>query len=91
MPLRFSFYGIVDPNIYVPLFSYCTVIYFKLLINFLKNNKEVFSDFVIDNTKIYLKKYHIDDKNYKIPRMTGEFFYNLKNKYNILYLEFSSE
>ena len=38
----------------------------NLLINYLKNNKDVFSNFVIDNTKIYLKKYHINDINYKL-------------------------
>lgn len=38
----------------------------KLLINFLNNNKDVFSTFLIDNTKIYLEKYHINDINYKL-------------------------
>ena len=34
----------------------------KLLIYFLNNNKEYFSNFLIDNVKLYLKKYHISEK-----------------------------
>lgn len=38
----------------------------KLLIYYLNNNKYVFSNFVIDNVRIYLKKYNITDKKYKL-------------------------
>jgi len=38
----------------------------KLLIYFLNNNKEHFSNFVIDNVKIYLEKYHMNDKKLKL-------------------------
>lgn len=38
----------------------------KLLIYYLNNNKEVFSQFLIDNVRLYLKKYHIDSKVYKL-------------------------
>ncbi len=38
---------------------------YKLLIFYLNNNKDLFSNFVIDNVKIYFKKYHIDDKEIK--------------------------
>ena len=34
----------------------------KLLIYFLNNNKECFSNFLIDNVKLYLKKYKINEK-----------------------------
>ena len=38
----------------------------NLLIYYLKNNKEIFSNFVIDNVTLYLKKYKIDSKIYKL-------------------------
>ena len=38
----------------------------KLLIYFLNNNKTQFSNFVIDNVKIYLKKYHMNEKKLKL-------------------------
>lgn len=38
----------------------------KLLIYYLNNNKDIFSNFVIDNVRIYLKKYNITDKKYKL-------------------------
>ena len=38
----------------------------KLLIYYLNNNKDTFSHFVIDNVRIYLKKYNIIDKKYKL-------------------------
>ena len=34
----------------------------KLLIYFLNNNKEYFSNFLIDNVRLYLNKYHISEK-----------------------------
>ncbi len=48
----------------------------KLLINFLNNNCEIFSSFVIDNVRIYIKKYHINDKKYKL----NEFINYIKTK-----------
>ena len=51
----------------------------NLLIHFLENNKEVFSNFVIDNTKIYIKKYNIDDINYKL----NDFIEIIKKNNNI--------
>jgi len=48
----------------------------KLLIYFLNNNKEHFSSFVIDNVKIYLKKYNMNDKKLKL----NEFISLIKNK-----------
>ena len=50
----------------------------KLLINFLNNNKETFSKFIIDNVSIYLKKYNITDKKYKL----NEFIDYIKLKNN---------
>ena len=38
----------------------------KLLIYYLNNNKDKFSNFVIDNVKLYLKKYNFNDKKYKL-------------------------
>ena len=38
----------------------------NLLIYYLNNNKEIFSDFIIDNVTLYLKKYKIDSKIYKL-------------------------
>lgn len=38
----------------------------KLLIYFLNNNKDYFSSFVTDNVKIYLKKYHMNEKKLKL-------------------------
>ena len=37
-----------------------------LLIYYLNNNKDIFSDFIIDNVTLYLKKYKIDSKIYKL-------------------------
>ena len=51
----------------------------KLLINFLNNNKEIFSSFVIDNVKIYIKKYHISDKKYKLNEFINKIKTNYKN------------
>ena len=48
----------------------------KLLIYYLNNNKDVFSNFVIDNVRIYLKKYNIADKKYKL----NEFIEYIKYK-----------
>ena len=48
----------------------------KLLINFLNNNSEIFSSFIIDNVRIYIKKYHINDKKYKL----NEFINYIKTK-----------
>lgn len=48
----------------------------KLLIYYLNNNKEIFSNFVIDNVRLYLKKYHIDSKIYKL----NEFVSYIKSK-----------
>ena len=38
----------------------------KLFIYYLNNNKDVFSSFVIDNVRIYLKKYNITQRKYKL-------------------------
>jgi len=38
----------------------------KLLIYYLNNNKDIFSNFIIDNVRIYIKKYHLNDKKYKL-------------------------
>lgn len=38
----------------------------KLFIYYLNNNKNIFSNFVIDNVRIYLKKYNITQKKYKL-------------------------
>ena len=38
----------------------------KLFIYYLNNNKDVFSSFVIDNVRIYLKKYNIQERKYKL-------------------------
>jgi len=38
----------------------------SLLIYYLNNNKDIFSDFIIDNVTLYLKKYKIDTKIYKL-------------------------
>ena len=38
----------------------------KLFIYYLNNNKDVFSNFVIDNVRIYLKKYNITQRKYKL-------------------------
>lgn len=51
----------------------------KLLINFLNNNKETFSSFVIDNVRIYIKKYHINDKKYKLNEFINHIKINNKN------------
>lgn len=51
----------------------------KLLINFLNNNKETFSSFVIDNVRIYIKKYHINDKQYKLNEFINYIKTNNKN------------
>ncbi|MBQ3021022.1 MAG: hypothetical protein IJD92_02205 [Bacilli bacterium] len=51
----------------------------NLLIYYLNNNKELFSNFLIDNVKIYLNKYHINDKKYKL----NEFIELIKEKDNI--------
>lgn len=48
----------------------------KLLIYFLNNNKEHFSSFVIDNVKIYLKKYHMNEKKLKL----NDFINKIKNE-----------
>ena len=48
----------------------------KLLIYFLNNNKEHFSNFLIDNVKLYLKKYHIGEK--KI--ILNDFINNIKKE-----------
>ena len=48
----------------------------KLLIYYLNNNKDIFSSFVIDNVRLYLKKYHIDSKVYKL----NEFIDYIKSK-----------
>jgi len=48
----------------------------NLLIYYLNNNKETFSDFVIDNVTLYLKKHKIDTKIYKL----NEFIKLLKIK-----------
>lgn len=48
----------------------------NLLIYYLNNNKDIFSNFVIDNVKIYITKYHIDDKIYKL----NEFIEKLKKE-----------
>ena len=50
----------------------------KLLIYYLNNNKDVFSSFVIDNVRLYLKKYHIDSKIYKLNEFIE--YIKLKNK-----------
>ena len=52
----------------------------KLFIYYLNNNKDVFSSFVIDNVRIYLKKYNITQRKYKL----NEFIeYIKKNNKNI--------
>ena len=38
----------------------------KLFIYYLNNNKDIFSSFVIDNVRIYLKKYNIQERKYKL-------------------------
>lgn len=38
----------------------------KLFIYYLNNNKDVFSSFVIDNVRLYLKKYNIHERKYKL-------------------------
>ena len=48
----------------------------KLLIYYLNNNKDIFSTFVIDNVRLYLKKYHIDSKVYKL----NDFIEYIKSK-----------
>lgn len=48
----------------------------KLLIYYLNNNKDIFSNFIIDNVSIYIKKYHINDKKYKL----NEFINYIKSK-----------
>ena len=48
----------------------------KLLINFLNNNIDIFSSFVIDNVRLYIKKYHLNDKKYKL----NEFINYIKDK-----------
>ena len=48
----------------------------KLLLYYLKNNKGVFSDFIIDNVNIYVKKHHLNSKNYKLK----EFIEYIKDK-----------
>lgn len=50
-----------------------------LLISFLNNNKEIFSSFIIDNVKIYIKKYHINDKKYKLNEFITYIKTNNKN------------
>ena len=49
----------------------------KLFIYYLNNNKDVFSSFVIDNVRIYLKKYNITQRKYKL----NEFIEYIKNYY----------
>jgi len=49
----------------------------KLLIYFLNNNKEHFSTFVIDNVKIYLKKYNMNEKKFKL----NEFINKIKKEH----------
>ena len=51
----------------------------KLLIYYLNNNKDTFSNFVIDNVRIYLKKYNIIDKKYKL----NEFIEHIKKNNDI--------
>lgn len=48
----------------------------KLLIYYLNNNKDTFSTFVIDNVRLYLKKYHIDSSVFKL----NEFIEYIKSK-----------
>ena len=48
----------------------------EFLIYYLNNNKEFFSGFVIDNVNLYLKKYKIDSKIYKL----NEFIDLIKTK-----------
>ena len=50
----------------------------KLLISYLNNNKDIFSKFIIDNVRLYLKKYNINDKKYKL----NEFIDYIKSKDN---------
>lgn len=38
----------------------------KLLIYYLNNNRNVFSNFVIDNVRLYIKKYQLNSKKYKL-------------------------
>ena len=47
----------------------------NLLINYLNNKKDIFSNFVIDNVRLYIKKYNIDSKIYKL----NEFINFIKN------------
>lgn len=49
----------------------------NLLIYYLNNNKDIFSNFVIDNIKIYFKKYNINDK-YKLNEFID--YIKLNNK-----------
>lgn len=50
----------------------------KLLIYYLNNNKDIFSNFIIDNVNIYIKKYCINDKLYKLNDFID--YIKIKNK-----------
>ncbi len=49
----------------------------ELLLFFLNNNKDVFSSFIIENVKIYFKKYHITSEKIKLT----DFMNTLKKEY----------
>lgn len=48
----------------------------KLLIYYLNNNQDIFSNFIIDNVRLYIKKYHLNDKKYILK----EFIEYIKEK-----------
>lgn len=50
----------------------------NLLLYYLNNNKETFSNFIIDNVNIYIKKYHINAKIFKLKEFIE--YINEKNK-----------
>lgn len=50
----------------------------NLLIYYMNNNKDIFSSFLIDNVNLYLKKYHINSKIYKLNEFIE--YIKIKNK-----------
>ena len=77
----------------------------NLLIYYLKNNNEIFSNFIIDNVNIYLEKYHMYDNKLKLNEFINvikknnkemkkneiESIINYMNKYKMPYIYYLFE